>query len=184
MSDAAMLMTAIGGVSKADASYEGGKANQAIDRYNAKNSEIQAEQALEAGSSAISRSEIKSQVLRGAQTSAFAGQGVVATAGTARAVEASSAATSAMDQMMIGINARRQAFGFQVAAANSTFQGELARRAGTEGALSSLIDTGAKETEYADPNYRGKGTQVRNGSLLTSENGTVPDGTGSSMVFA
>jgi hypothetical protein len=86
-----------------------------------------------------------------------------------------------MDRMMIGINARRQAFGYQVQAANANFQADLARRRGNEGALSALISTGARETEYADPNYRGKGTSV-NPNLLAGE-GAVSDGSGSSMAF-
>jgi hypothetical protein len=176
-----MLVTAIGGASQANSSYQAGKTNAAIDRYNAANARIQEQQAIEAGSAAKNQVAIKGSLLQGAQTAGFAGQGVVATAGTARQVVATGEAVSAMDQMMIGINARRQAFGYQVQASNADFQATLARSRGNQGAMAALISTGARESEFNDPNYRGKGTTV-NPNLLAGE-GAVSDGSGSSMAF-
>jgi glutamine amidotransferase PdxT len=80
---------------------------------------------------------------------AFASQGVVAGAGTAGAVLATEQATSEMDQLMIRTNARRQAFGYQVAAANNDFQANNAASRGTSQAFKTLLDTGGKaELDY------------------------------------
>lgn len=184
MSDAAMLMTAIGGVAQADQSYQAGQANKAIANFNARQSEIQAQQALEAGGAAENRQTVKGSLLQGAQVAGFAGQGVVATAGTAKTVETASQLVSDMDRMLIGINARRQAYGFQVRAADQRFQAHQAEVQGNEAALGALIRTGAVETELNDPNYRGKGTATPNRSLLVSEGGPYSGAPAGSSTFA
>lgn len=145
------MMTAISGAGNAFSQYEAGQSNKAIDRFNAANSRIQAEQASQAGATEQARAGIKEGILRGAQTSAFAGQGVIAGAGTARAVVAGGEAVSEMDKLMIGINARRQAYGYKVQAAGESFAADQAARLGTERALAGLAETGATVTsKYMD----------------------------------
>jgi hypothetical protein len=170
MTEAPMMFTALGGVNQAFSSYQAGQANKSIARFNATNDRMQAEQAMQAGSTEQARAATKEQILKGAQTSAFAGQGVVTGAGTARTVVAASEAASEMDRLMIGINARRQAYGYRVRAADEMFAGREAAIQGNEAALGSLMRVGGqaliKHQENTIP-----GTESRQ-SLLSDEGST------------
>lgn len=155
MSTAPMLMTALSGASQAYSSHEAGNTNRAIDRFNAANDRVAAQQTLQSAGSAMARQDIKANILQGEQRSAFAGQGVLANAGTARAVVAGSQAVSEMDKLMIGINARRAATGHLQRAAYEDFQGDRAAAMGNERALGSIIDAG---TKMESMRYKSDGT--------------------------
>lgn len=167
MGESSLFLTALGGASQAYTSYEAGQSNSAIDQFNARNSRKQAEQSLQAGGMQAARVDTRETILRGQQTAGFAGQGVLVGAGTARSVVAGSEAVSEMDKLMIGINARRQAYGYEVAAANSDFQAHLAKVRGNEEALGSLVKTGA--TMNYEHVKEGSGGDTGTKSLLADE---------------
>jgi hypothetical protein len=171
-----MILTAIQGVGAADQSFEAGKRNQAIARFNANNARVQETQALESGAFAQNVQEVKGEILKGQQQSAAAGGNTVVGAGTNRTVTTGGTAVSEMDRIMLGINAQRQALGFAVKAEGFEMQGDQARIQGNEGALAALIKAGSTELEESDPNYRGKGSAqgARNPGLL-SDTGAAQD---------
>ncbi len=176
MSSAPIIMSMVSGAGNAASSYEAGQSNKAISRFNAANSRIQAEQALESGATQEARAGIKEGILRGEQTSAFAGQGVLANAGTARSVIAGSEAVSEMDKLMIGVYARRQAYGYKVQAAGETFAGKQAARAGNEAAIAGLLRTGGSVMEKSNANNPTSGekdySKMDLKSLLAEEGNT------------
>jgi hypothetical protein len=148
-------LTAIGGLTSAYASYMAGRANKKIADFNARMARVQAAQAIQAGEFNANRVAIAAQRQQGAAQAAEAGAGIVAGAGTAKAVEASNEAASNMDRLMIELNARREAYGFQVRAAADTMEGKLAEQKGAMQAGAALLDTGAQEWLESDPAYGG-----------------------------
>jgi hypothetical protein len=157
--NASPYITAAGGILSAYGHYKSGRYNQAVARYNASLARIQAAQALEAGRQGENVRDLKSRLAQGEIASNFAGQGVVVGAGTSRAVMDTEASLSEMDKLMIGINARRSAFGYQSAAAEQEQRGEFARREGDANAISTLLDTGAQLELQSDRAYQGRGSQ-------------------------
>jgi hypothetical protein len=155
--NASPYITAAGGILSAYGHYRAGRVNLAIARHNAALARIQAAQALEAGRQAENVRDLKSRLAQGEIASNFAGQGVVVGAGTSRAVMDTELALSEMDKLMIGINARRSAFGFQSAAAAQEQRGEFAQKEGDMAAISTLLDTGAQLELQSDRAYYGRG---------------------------
>ncbi len=119
--------------------YQSGQSNSAILRLNADYARTQAAQVLESGEFQAGVSDLKESQLAGAQASSYAGQGVVAGAGSAGTTVASSEAMSDAQKNMIRLNASRQAYGFQTTAENDEFQANLAKRQGNLGAISSVL---------------------------------------------
>lgn len=150
-----MTMAGVGGLTSAYAQYMAGKAQRRIADWNAKQARVQAAQAIQAGDFAANRVAIQEQQTLGRQRAAEAGSGIIAGAGTARAVEASSEAASEMDRTMIELNARRQAYGYQVKAAGDTLTGQMEQQRDTFGAMSTLLNTGSQVWLDADPAYGG-----------------------------
>ncbi len=150
-----MGMSAAGGITGAYAQYMAGRANKKIASWNAAQARLQSAQAIQAGDFAANRAAIREQQTQGAQRAAEAGSGVIAGAGTARAVEASSEASSEMDRTMIELNARRQAYGYQVQAAGDTLQGRMAEQTGDMGAIATLFNTGSNMWLESDPSFGG-----------------------------
>lgn len=170
MTESTMLMTALAGAGDAYTSYSAGQANRAIDRFDAKQATIQANQALESGATQQADTDIKSRILQGEQASAFAGQGVLAHAGTARAVMAGSEAVSEMDKLMLGVNSRRAAFGYQTRAAEYRFMGDQAAVRGNEGALAALGKAGiSMGKDYRERHPFDADSETGTKSLLSDE---------------
>jgi hypothetical protein len=137
--------TAGSGVAGAYSSYQAGRANRSLDRYNATLARTQETQALQAGEFKAGQVDLQARQLQGATRAAQGASGTVIGAGTNASVLNSEQAMSEMDKLMIRTNARRQAFGFAVTAANDDNQGNLAYRAGVQGAVGTLLNTGAQE---------------------------------------
>ncbi len=148
-------LTLVGGAVTAYAKYEAGKDNQATARFNAEQARIQASQAIQAGDFAISEREARERYIEGGTRAGFASQGVVVGAGTSSAVLRNEANVSAMDKMMIGLNARRQAYGHQVMAIDQERQGNAAMRKGEMGAVATLLNTDNQWRLEGDTSYAG-----------------------------
>lgn len=151
----AMAMTAAGGVTSALAQLSAGKTNQAIARANASVAEAKSEEALNAGQFAANKAIERGRQVEATQRAGFAGQGVVAGAGTAGLVQKDTEQVSAVDAEMIRRNAQREALGFTSQAAADRMQGDAAAAQGRMGALSTLLNTGSQEWLESDPNYGG-----------------------------
>ncbi len=138
-------ITAAGGLYRAYSEYESGQYNQSAADINARLAERQGRQAVKAGVSAINLKERQLAQVQGAGRAAAAGSGVVAGAGSNRAVMASNAAVTHMDETMIALNARRQAYGFAVQAEADRQAGDLAEAEGKQRAVGTLLNTAGQE---------------------------------------
>ncbi len=148
-------LTLVGGAVSAYATYEAGKDNEAVHRFNAEQARIQASQAIQAGDFAISEREARERYIEGVTRAGFASQGVVVGAGTSAAVLRNEANVSAMDKMMIGLNARRQAYGHQAMAIDQERQGKAAMLKGETGAVATLLNTENQWRLEGDTSYTG-----------------------------
>lgn len=144
MAAAAVPMIAGGGIVGAYGSYESGKANRDLLRHNAEVSRMQAEQAIEGGESKAGVEDTKHSLIGGAQLAQYAGQGVVANAGTAGQVEGATQAMGEYDKLLVRTQAARQAWGLNTQAQDYENQAELAYRGGITGAVSSLLGAGGQ----------------------------------------
>lgn len=137
----AMSAQAGGGIMSAYGTYEAGQANAAILRTNAQFERTKAQQTLEAGEYQAGVIDERSTQLAGKQAVSFASQGVVAGAGSAATIVTASEAVSDQDKAMARLNARRQAYGYNIAAANDEFQADMAKRTANMQAAGTLLST-------------------------------------------
>jgi hypothetical protein len=146
---AAMGLQGIGGLFGAYASYEAGHANGAVMRFNADYERQLAHQSMESGEFNAALTDLKGANLAGQQASSAAGQGVVAGAGSAGSNVSTSNAMSETDKMMIRLNARRQAYGHEIAAESDQTAGDNAIRQGNMGAVSSVLGSAGNIASFA-----------------------------------
>lgn len=119
--------------SAADA--EGNYTGDLLDR-NAGVSDLQAADVLQRGREGELASRRGSRILHGDQRAALAASGVNIDSGSAADVQANDQALSELDALTIRNNARREAWGYQVQAADQRRQAGLARTAGKNAAQS------------------------------------------------
>lgn len=148
------VANAAGGIASAYAQYSAGQANKRLARQNARMANEQADQAIQTGKFQANRVGQQERIIEGAQKASAASQGVVVGAGTQHHLAEASQAASEMDQRMIELNARREAYGFRARAAIDTFQGKQAARAGTMAATETALNTGSKLWQQVDANHR------------------------------
>lgn len=148
---AGIATTAAGGVMKAYGIYQAGKYNRRVATINAKAANEQANQAREAGVFAENRLAIREHQVESADRAAAGSSGIVAGAGSNRNVIAANQATSAMDQLMIELNARREAYGFKARAAAATAEGRMASATAHQEVASTLLNTGNKLWQETHP---------------------------------
>lgn len=134
-----MGLQVAGSMMSAYGAYQSGHANAAILRMNAEYARTQAAEARQAGEYQAGIVDIKEAGMAGAEASSFAGQGVVAGAGSAASVVTTSAAVSEADKAMLRLNASRQAYGFEMQATNDQFQADMAIRGASWGAATSVV---------------------------------------------
>lgn len=154
--DVPMALIAAGGITNASQAYFAGGNNATALRLNAKLDDLRARQALEAGDLAGRRIETKADVLQGAQQASFAAQGVQVVGGTASAVQASSRATSSMDDLVTRTLAARQSYALSVQGANESFEANQIKRHANEQAIGSLLSATSEEALYQDPSYKSR----------------------------
>ena len=148
----APYITGAAGLTSALSQLQAGRINSSIDNYNANLARLQASQAVQAGGLQEAQEAGRQRQREGATAASFGAQGVQG--GTAATTLASSRNMSAMDQLMIETNARRQAYGFQVKAAQDQLAGTLAQVKAKTGAASTILATGAQE-ELEQTGYQG-----------------------------
>lgn len=138
-----LAATAIGGVASAYGQYEQGKSQQAVLDNNAKRADYEAQDSIKRGQENVSRQLLKSGQIRGAQRAGLAASGVDINSGSPLAILMDTQALGEQDAQTLSKNAAREAEGKSFEASNLRYQGKVARRNGTSGAVSSLLTTGA-----------------------------------------
>lgn len=116
---------------KSQGNYEG-----ALSDMNATLADLQASDALARGNEAANRQRTATGQLVSSQRASLAGSGVDITSGSAVDVQTEAKYFGALDELTIRNNAKREAWGFGVQAANDRAQGVLARAAGRNTARS------------------------------------------------
>lgn len=162
---AAQGVTALGGATSAFAAYTSAQYNKRVARQNAALARMQAVQAVQAGEYAKNRVALRERMIEGQQSGAAAAGNTLVGAGSNATARTASQGASAMDQYLIELNARREAYGFQVKAAADSAAGRMSQQEGTMGITETLLNTGSQEMLEADPNYagfrgRGVGMQI------------------------
>lgn len=131
----------IGGLMTAWGQHEAGDANGDILRFNADYKRTLSAQTMESGEFHAGVADLKETQLAGAQASSAASQGVVVGAGSAGSVVADSLAMSESDKTMIRLNARRQAYGYNVSAESDSLAGDNAIRQGNMAAAGTVVSS-------------------------------------------
>lgn len=150
-----MALTAAGAFTSAFGTYLAAKYNRHTLERNAQLARMQAQQAIQAGQFAANRVTTRERTMEGQQRSSAAAGGVVANAGSNKAVQASSEAAGAMDRYMIELNARRQALGFNLRAVGDESQGRLEDLNAKQQIGSTVANAAAMEWLEADPTFAG-----------------------------
>jgi len=138
---AAMGMQGIGSLMTAWGQHEAGDANGDILRFNADYKRTLSAQTMESGEFHAGLADLKETQLAGAQASSAASQGVISGAGSAGSVVADSLAMSESDKTMARLNARRQAYGYNVAAESDSLGGDNAIRQGNMAAAGTVVSS-------------------------------------------
>lgn len=127
--------TALGAYSQ----YKSGKEAQKVANINAGIAEQQAQNALDRGEREAADYGVQIKQLMGAQTAAFAGQGVMTDTGTPVRVMADTAKYGELDRLTIMNNAKLEAWGLKTQSISMRMEGRLARSRGTFGAAGTIL---------------------------------------------
>lgn len=145
------ILNARGQKKQGDAAQEAANAVAEREEWNAGIAELQAKDAIARGADEESRFRTSVRQLIGSQRAGFAGQGVEVGRGSAADVQADAAFLGELDARQIRLNAARQAWGFQVEAADRRLGADVARRGGAAAksasrwAMASTIVGGAAQ---------------------------------------
>lgn len=158
MCSIAIALTAAATAVSAYGKYQQGQQQRALGEYNAQVAENNARVQEMAAADALQRGQVEEDAQRrrarqimGAQRAAFAAQGGALTDQSTAAILGDTAAFGELDALTIRNNAAREAWGLRVGAANSMadagaarFQGRAAARAGTMGAVGTILGGAAQ----------------------------------------
>lgn len=133
---------AAGTVVSAVGAMQQGKAAEKTAENNAKTMQLQAEDARARGGIAEEAHRAKVRQIRGEQRATLAASGVDMTSGTAASVLDQTTIYGELDARNIGVNAAREAWGYETQAGNELFQGKNAKQQGYLSGASTLL-TGA-----------------------------------------
>lgn len=110
---------------------------------NASLARKQAEDAVSRGESSAMRAKVAARSMVGSQRAALAAQGIDIGSGSALDVQTNTAALAEIDIMTIRNNAAREAWGFNVQAADYGAKASLTKMAGKNKARTTLLTGGA-----------------------------------------
>lgn len=148
-------LLAAGGVTQAYAQNAAGSYEQKIADRNADIADLQAVDAKKRGEQAVMLSRRETHRTVGSQRAGFAGQGVEVDAGSAGDVVDATETIGALDEMTLRNNAALEAWGFKVQASDLRARGKMAKVAGRNQAIGTLLTTGAQAAMfYDDAMYR------------------------------
>jgi len=130
---------AVSSVVSAAGGAAAGKANQKIAEQNAKIGRLQAADVIRRGEEETSLIRKQSQLIKGEQTAAFAGQGITLDSDIVEAISINTDLEIENEVATVRNNAAKQAWGLRVGAKQDSFQGQIARRQGISGAAGTLL---------------------------------------------
>lgn len=163
---AGLAITAFGAAQSASASKAAGKGQQAVADYNAKISDLQAEDALARGIEDTTRLRLKARGAAGENRVAFAAGGVdISDAdSTFGEVQANLATITEMDAQAIRVNAAREAWGYKAQAQAQRAGGQLAITAANNKAIGSIVSgiTSVYGAAYKAPKTTSAGSHAQN----------------------
>jgi hypothetical protein len=125
-----MGVSAIGKVKQGNAAKAAGDSEAELQEFNAHIADLQAQDAIARGHEDESRFNAGVRTLIGTQRAGFSGSGVVVDRGSAADVQRDSATLGALDAAKIRRNAEREAWGFEVEAADRRMGATVARKSG------------------------------------------------------
>lgn len=128
-----------GGLTSAYGQYQQGQYQGDVADENARRMRMEAADAEVRGGMDADRVRRQGKAVAGQQAAAAAASGVRIDSGSALDILTETAELSERDAMVVANNAKRQAYGYRTAAADSRSQGAMARRAGTFGAGSTIL---------------------------------------------
>lgn len=132
-------------VMQAYGQYEAGEYQEDVASENARIAKLQAKQARTLGGMEEDRYRRSLKILQGKQRAAAGASGRDITGGgTVADLLATTAGVGEMDALTIRSNAAREAWGYNVQAANYKAQGKMAQRAGRIGAIGTLLTGGSQ----------------------------------------
>lgn len=150
------LATAGNAYTQANAYALQGKYGRTMGNLNARMAGIQADDALMAGDREAQRLGIRTRQLIGEQRASAAAQGVSVNSGSPLALQADTAALSALDQATIRNNAWKQAMGLRMQSSSDYARAQMAYRSGQYNATNTLLSgatTAANQFGTAAYNY-------------------------------
>lgn len=138
---AGLAITAYGASQSASANRSAGNAQQAVANYNASISGLQAEDAIARGREDETRLRVRARVDAGEVRARYAAAGIdISDVDSSFAeLQASNATLAEVDAMTIRTNAAREAWGYRAQAENQRAGGEIARKAGNQKAIGSIV---------------------------------------------
>ena len=143
MQIASMAGTVLSGLYGAYSQYQSGKFNEKVANENAKQQEAAAQDALVRGGAEANRHRQLAKRYIASQNTALAANGLDISSGSALTQTTDTAALGELDATTAYQNARREAYGLSVGAANARTQGSVARAQGNNAALGTLLTTAA-----------------------------------------
>ncbi len=157
MGATAGLTTLAGGAISAYSQYQAGKMSGKLNDLNAGIAKSQAKDAIERGREGQRVVRRRGAQIVGAQRASFAGQGVDVNSGSAAELQSETRQLSEMDALTIRNNAALEAWGYNVNAAEASFQGTLARLQGKQQAIGTLLTSGTQAAVYGSDWYYNQG---------------------------
>lgn len=136
---ALMAISAANSLYGAFAQHRAGRLQKQLMQYNARIADYQAQDALERGVVAETRSRTSTKRTIGAQRAFLASQGVEINDGSAADVQANTAYLGELDALTIRNNAAREAWGYKAQAVDYARKGEVAGFSGDAAATQTLI---------------------------------------------
>lgn len=147
-----MVLTAAGGVYKADAEKKAGQYQAEVADQNAKLNDFRAEQAGQIGAIQEEQHRAKVRQLAGTQRANLAANGVDLGSGTALDMVTETYTMGEQDALMVRYNAMNEAWGFRTEAVNDRNRGRFAKAQGKNAAMGTYLTTAAS---LAGQGYQG-----------------------------
>jgi hypothetical protein len=148
MGATAGIATLAGGAVSAYSQYSAGKLEQKLSNLNATVSDLQAADAYRRGDIEMANVRRKGALILGQQRAGLAGQGIDINTGSAATIQEQTRVMTEVDAQTVSNNAALEAWGYKASAIQSRFQGSMARAAGTQQAIGTLLTAGSQAAVY------------------------------------
>lgn len=160
-----------GGILQSNALKQQGEYQKMMAGFNARLSEIQAQDAIDRGEVEATRLKKQTKQLVGEQRASLAAQGIDINSGSAYDVQQDAKEAAVVDTMTIRNNAAREAWGYKVQAQNSVSQGNYQSIAANQNANATMLTGILNGSRYA---MDGISTYAKYNQ--TEQKGSVPMG--------